>query len=104
MTELFTYFCSKYYYIQNRCVKSRVLRTRLSFLKQKYDEDEQEFLTFDAIRQASQCLGRVVRFKKDYAILVLADMRYVASLLLYCKRICIPFPSNRSNLEQVLSP
>ena len=104
MTELFTYFCSKYYYIQNRYVKSRVLRTRLSFLKQKYDEDEQEFLTFDAIRQASQCLGRVVRSKKDYAILVLADMRYVASLLLYFKRICIPFPSNRSNLQQVLSP
>ena len=61
----------------NRYVKSRVLRTRLSFLKQKFDEDENEFLTFDAIRQASQCLGRVVRSKKDYAVLVLADMRCV---------------------------
>ena len=60
-----------------RYVKSRVLRTRLSFLKQKFDEDENEFLTFDAIRQASQCLGRVVRSKKDYAVLVLADMRCV---------------------------
>ena len=80
------------------------MRTRLSFLKQKYDEDEQEFLTFDAIRQASQCLGRVVRSKKDYAILVLADMRYVASHYYYISKNLYSVPSNRSNLEQVLSP
>ena len=86
MTELFTYFVLNIIIYKHRYVKSRVLRTRLSFLKQKYDEDEQEFLTFDAIRQASQCLGRVVRSKKDYAILVLADMRYVASHYYYISK------------------
>ena len=37
---------------------------------------ESDFLSFDAVRQASQCLGRVIRSKQDYGIMVLADYRY----------------------------
>ena len=37
---------------------------------------EQDFLNFDAIRQASQCVGRVIRSKTDYGIMIFADSRY----------------------------
>jgi DNA excision repair protein ERCC-2 len=30
----------------------------------------------DAMRQASQCMGRVIRSKTDYGIMILADQRY----------------------------
>ncbi len=32
----------------------------------------QDFLTFDAIRQSSQCVGRIIRSKRDYGIIVFA--------------------------------
>ena len=34
--------------------------------------EEQEFLNFDAMRHASQCVGRVIRSKKDYGIMIFA--------------------------------
>lgn len=37
--------------------------------------DETEFLTFDAVRQAAQCAGRVIRGKCDYGLVLLADKR-----------------------------
>ena len=37
---------------------------------------EQDYLTFDAIRQAAQCVGRVIRSKRDYGMMVFADKRY----------------------------
>lgn len=55
---------------------SRELRARLEFLKEHYQIREAEFLNFDAMRQASQCLGRVIRSKKDYGVMVFADQRY----------------------------
>jgi len=55
---------------------SRELRARLQFLREKYQIKESEFLNFDAMRQASQCLGRVIRSKKDYGVMVFADQRY----------------------------
>merc|ERR1712110_1213478 len=33
-------------------------------------------LLFDACRHASQCLGRAIRGKDDYAMLVMADKRF----------------------------
>jgi DNA excision repair protein ERCC-2 len=33
-------------------------------------------LNFDALRHAAQCLGRVLRGKNDYGLMVLADKRY----------------------------
>jgi DNA excision repair protein ERCC-2 len=54
----------------------RVLRARLHYLSEKFEIGEGEFLTFDAIRQASQCLGRVIRSKTDYGLMIFADHRY----------------------------
>ena len=55
---------------------SRRLRARLEYLKDMHEIMEQEFLTFDAMRAAAQCVGRVIRSKTDYGIMVLADFRY----------------------------
>ncbi|CAL5368623.1 unnamed protein product [Camellia sinensis] len=37
---------------------------------------EGDFLTFDALRQTAQCVGRVFRSKADYGIMIFADKRY----------------------------
>eukprot|EP00743_Colponemidia_sp_Colp-15_P011079 GILK01012308.1.p1 GENE.GILK01012308.1~~GILK01012308.1.p1 ORF type:complete len:767 (-),score=129.90 GILK01012308.1:182-2482(-) len=55
---------------------SRILQARLEYLNETFKIPESEFLTFDAIRQAAQCVGRVIRSKADYGIMVLADLRY----------------------------
>lgn len=34
---------------------------------------ENDFLTFDAMRQAAQCMGRALRGKSDYGLMVFAD-------------------------------
>jgi DNA excision repair protein ERCC-2 len=54
----------------------RVLRARLEYLRDTCGINEADFLTFDAIRQAAQCAGRVIRGKSDYGIVVFADSRY----------------------------
>jgi DNA excision repair protein ERCC-2 len=52
---------------------SKKLRARLQFLKDTHNISESEFLSFDALRQASQCVGRVIRSKMDYGIMIFAD-------------------------------
>lgn len=49
---------------------------RLEYLKDKYNLNESEFLIFDAMRHAAQCLGRVIRNKDDYGLMILADSRF----------------------------
>ena len=56
--------------------QSRILRARLDYLRDQYRIRENDFLTFDALRHASQCVGRVLRGKTDYGIMVFADQRY----------------------------
>nr|WCZ58534.1 general transcription and DNA repair factor IIH helicase subunit [Andalucia godoyi] len=56
--------------------ESKVLKARLRYLSEIHHIKEQDFLTFDAIRQASQCIGRVIRNKTDYGMMILADKRY----------------------------
>lgn len=56
--------------------QSRILRARLDYLRDQYRIRENDFLTFDALRHASQCVGRVLRGKTDYGIMVFADARY----------------------------
>ena len=56
--------------------QSHVLRARMAFMLEKYQIREQDFLVFDALRQAAQCVGRVIRSKEDYGIVILADFRY----------------------------
>ena len=55
---------------------SHILRARLEFLQTHYQIREQDFLNFDALRQASQCVGRVIRSKVDYGLMIFADSRY----------------------------
>ncbi|KAJ9649035.1 TFIIH/NER complex ATP-dependent 5'-3' DNA helicase subunit [Coniosporium tulheliwenetii] len=56
--------------------ESRILKARLEFLRETYHIKENDFLSFDAMRHAAQCLGRVLRGKDDYGIMVLADRRF----------------------------
>ena len=56
--------------------KSNVLRARLDYMREKYLIRDNDFLTFDALRQAAQCVGRVIRSKRDYGAVILADSRY----------------------------
>ncbi|KAF4748317.1 General transcription and DNA repair factor IIH helicase subunit XPD, partial [Perkinsus olseni] len=55
---------------------SRRLRARLAYIRDTHGISEGEFLTFDAMRAAAQCVGRVLRSKQDYGLMVLADARY----------------------------
>ena len=56
--------------------QSHVLLARLEWLRDKKQVQEADYLTFDALRQAAQCVGRVIRSKQDYALMVFADKRY----------------------------
>jgi len=56
--------------------ESRILKARLEFMREQYGVKEGDFLTFDALRHAAQCLGRVLRGKSDYGLMILADKRY----------------------------
>ncbi|KAI3435700.1 hypothetical protein D9Q98_001758 [Chlorella vulgaris] len=55
---------------------SRILRARLEYLRETFQIKENDYLAFDAVRQAAQCVGRVIRSKADYGLMVLADKRY----------------------------
>ena len=56
--------------------ESRILKARLEFLRDNFQIRENDFLSFDAMRHAAQCLGRVLRGKDDYGVMVLADRRF----------------------------
>ena len=64
-------------YVLIRYTQSRTLRARLDFMREEFQVQENAFLSFDAIRQTSQCAGRVIRSKTDYGLMVFADKRYV---------------------------
>ena len=55
---------------------SRVLRARLEYLRQQFQLSEADFLSFDALRQTAQCVGRVIRSKQDYGLMIFADQRF----------------------------
>jgi DNA excision repair protein ERCC-2 len=55
---------------------SSVLRARLDYLREMYQIKENDFLTFDAMRHAAQCVGRALRGKTDYGIMCFADKRF----------------------------
>ena len=53
--------------------ESRILKARLEFLRTQFRIKENDFLTFDALRHAAQCVGRVIRGKTDYGLMIFAD-------------------------------
>ncbi|KAI7867866.1 hypothetical protein BDF14DRAFT_1799987 [Spinellus fusiger] len=56
--------------------ESRILKARLEYLRDHHHVRENDFLTFDAMRHAAQCVGRVLRGKTDYGLMVFADKRF----------------------------
>ncbi|ORD96895.1 RAD15 [Hepatospora eriocheir] len=54
------------------------INERLKYLFDEYGIEEYDFLLFDAMRHAAQCLGRVIRNKNDYGLMILADHRFNA--------------------------
>ncbi|KAJ8521610.1 hypothetical protein ONZ45_g1716 [Pleurotus djamor] len=59
--------------------ESRILKARLEYLRDAYRIRESEFLGFDAMRNAAQCVGRVLRGKTDWGLMVFADKRFARS-------------------------
>ena len=55
---------------------SKVVQSRLEYIQSHFDIREQDYLTFDAMRQVAKCFGRVVRSKTDYGVLIFADNRF----------------------------
>ena len=49
------------------------MQARLEYLRDQYQIRENDFLTFDAMRHAAQCVGRAIRGKTDYGVMVFAD-------------------------------
>jgi len=56
--------------------ESRILKARLEYLRDAYRIRESEFLGFDAIRNAAQCVGRALRGKTDWGLMIFADKRF----------------------------
>eukprot|EP00038_Savillea_parva_P002094 m.110607 g.110607 ORF g.110607 m.110607 type:complete len:841 (+) comp10718_c0_seq2:518-3040(+) len=59
--------------------QSRILRARLEYLHDNLSVKENDFLTFDAMRHAAQCVGRAIRSKTDYGIMCFVDSRFARS-------------------------
>jgi len=56
--------------------QSRILKARLEYLRDQFQIRENDFLTFDAMRHAAQCVGRAIRGKTDYGVMIFADKRF----------------------------
>lgn len=56
--------------------QSRILKARLEYLRDQFQIKENDFLTFDALRHAAQCVGRAIRGKTDYGLMIFADKRF----------------------------
>lgn len=56
--------------------RSKPLLCRMEFAEETFGIKQKDFITFDAMRQCSQCLGRVIRSKEDWGLMILADRRY----------------------------
>ncbi|CAD8076131.1 unnamed protein product [Paramecium primaurelia] len=56
--------------------KDALILERCKFLEEKFKITKNDFIEFDAMRQTCQCLGRVLRGKQDYGIMIMADKRF----------------------------
>ncbi|CAJ0963862.1 unnamed protein product, partial [Mesorhabditis belari] len=56
--------------------ESKILRARLEYLRDQFGIKENDFLTFDAMRHTAQCMGRALRGKTDYGLMIFADKRF----------------------------
>lgn len=79
--------------------ESRILKARLEFLRETYRIRENDFLSFDAMRHCAQCLGRVLRGKDDYGIMVMADKRFLKKRTQLPKWISSELTDKDSNMS-----
>lgn len=79
--------------------ESRILKARLEFLRETYRIRENDFLSFDAMRHSAQCLGRVLRGKDDYGIMVMADKRFAKKRTQLPKWISSALMESDSNMS-----
>ena len=69
-------------------------RARLEYLRETFQIKESDYLAFDAVRQSAQCVGRVIRSKADYGMMVLlfcltgGQCRAVMSPMSLCLALC----------------
>lgn len=73
-------------------------QARLEYLRDQFQIRENDFLTFDAMRHAAQCVGRAIRGKTDYGLMVFADKVGVGPAQPGCSpqhrpRVLTPSPS-----------
>ena len=61
-------------------------RARLEYMREMFQIKESDFLAFDAVRQAAQCVGRVIRSKADYGMMVSLILRILG--VLHCRTAC----------------
>ena len=54
----------------------RMLTERIAWMEHCLGITDSEYRNFDAMRQASQCIGRVIRNKTDYGMMILIDKRF----------------------------
>ncbi|KAL0210041.1 hypothetical protein P9112_010125 [Eukaryota sp. TZLM1-RC] len=59
-----------------RNISDPCLKARLGYVSVKYGVSESDWLVWDALRASIQCVGRAIRSKDDYALIVLADKRF----------------------------
>ncbi|ELP88051.1 DNA repair helicase rad3/xp-D, putative [Entamoeba invadens IP1] len=52
------------------------IQERLNYLDKKKVIAKEDYFVFDAMRAANQCVGRCLRGKMDYAVVIYADKRY----------------------------
>uniref|UniRef100_A0A2K5PP73 General transcription and DNA repair factor IIH helicase subunit XPD n=1 Tax=Cebus imitator TaxID=2715852 RepID=A0A2K5PP73_CEBIM len=77
--------------------QSRILKARLEYLRDQFQIRENDFLTFDAMRHAAQCVGRAIRGKTDYGLMVFADKVQVRG----CPCAVFPFLSQMQWTEHL---
>ena len=61
----------------------------MEFLRDYCSIRESEFLAFDAMRVAAQCVGRIIRGKSDYGLMVFADKVRVVCLCACEFGVCV---------------
>ncbi|EAS01088.2 DNA repair helicase (macronuclear) [Tetrahymena thermophila SB210] len=61
--------------------KDPILIERCKYLTENFKITKNEYIEFDAMRQTAQCLGRVMRGKTDYGIMIMAEKRFARSLV-----------------------
>ncbi len=61
-------------------------RARLEYMREMFQIKESDFLAFDAVRQAAQCVGRVIRSKADYGMMVSVFAGVYARM---CGHVCL---------------